>query len=96
MKTTYASALVLALSALTAGHAMADEANAPAAGKTREQVRAELMEYQAAQRGDFKLPYAGGMTYKEFMKDMDAFKNQGQPDVSSNKPVVVKTTAQQG
>ena len=96
MKTTYTSALVLALSALFAGHAMADDASAPATGKTREQVRAELFEYQAAHRNDVYLPYTT-MTVAEFQKDMDAFKHQDQnPTASTSTQPAAQSPANKG
>jgi hypothetical protein len=52
MKTSsYATAIALAIAALTAGQAMAAD-NDNAVGKTREQVRAELMQYRAAHQND--------------------------------------------
>jgi hypothetical protein len=51
MKTSYATAIALALAALTAGQAMAADNN-NAMGKTREQVQAELVQYRAAHQND--------------------------------------------
>ena len=83
MKTTHTSALVLALCALFAGHAMADGANASAVGKTREQVRAELFEYQAAHRNDVYLPFTNTLV-SDFMKDMGVTDTRQQAPATAN------------
>jgi Domain of unknown function (DUF4148) len=75
MKNTHTSTLVLALSVLFAGHAMADQSNAPVVGKTREQVRAELIEYKAAHRNDVYLPFSN-ILVSDLAKDMDAINAQ--------------------
>jgi hypothetical protein len=51
MKTSYATAIALAIAALTAGQAMAADNN-NAVGKTRDQVQAELVQYRAAHQND--------------------------------------------
>lgn len=70
MKTSYAATIVVALAALTAGQAMAGEyaaenyvAAAATAGKTRDQVRAELT--QAKRTGDIVANYETGAKLNE-------------------------------
>jgi len=87
MKTSYASALLLALSAVLAGNALADEATP----KTREQVRAELLQYQAEHRNDAFLPY----THTNAKEFMNSFKLPAATPDTVGKPAV-KNAADQG
>jgi predicted RNase H-like HicB family nuclease len=93
MKNTHTSTLVLALSVLFAGHAMADQANVPVVGKTREQVRAELIEYKAAHHNDVYLPFSNTLI-SDLVKDMDAINAQrgaATADSADKAPLVGKT-----
>jgi hypothetical protein len=83
MKKTHTSTLVLALGVLFGGHAMADQATGPVVGKTREQVRAELMEYKAAHRNDVFLPFSNTLI-SDFVKDMDAIKSHRDVPATAN------------
>ena len=63
MKTSYAATIALAIATLAAGQAMA--ANTPVQGKTREQVRAELMESRRNTDSRDSIEPVTGLTFRE-------------------------------
>jgi hypothetical protein len=72
MKTTYTAAIVLALATLVAGQAIA--ADIQADGKTRAQVRAEVIAARSSlDARDTKDPVSG-MTFRESSAGLDAAK----------------------
>jgi hypothetical protein len=63
MKTSYAATIALAIATLAAGQAMA--ANTPVQGKTREQVRAELMESRRNTDSRDSIEPVTGLSFRE-------------------------------
>jgi hypothetical protein len=73
MKTTYTAAIALALATLVTGHAMA--ANIPADGKTRAQVRAEVVAARSSLDARDTKDDITGMSPREMFGEVGATKS---------------------